>query len=213
MEEKEGGSIRRGLRNNFLTGFFIVLPITITLWILWFFVSKIIAASLTLLPTETSLFAKAFWSISIILLSIFAIIMIGVTARNVFGKKILDLTEKILHRIPVVKWVYETAKKMSHTFFSQRLKVLQKVVLLEYPHAGIYQVGFVTSTIKNGIVGKSEEPHVSVFLPTAPNPTSGFLLMLPEADVMPLDISVEDAMRFVISVGAILPNSKIIKSE
>lgn len=213
MEEKESGKVTRGLRNNFFAGIFVILPIVVTLWVLWFFVSKIIFLSLKLLPADTSLFAKAFWSIFIIILSVFVVIMIGVTARNVFGKKLLEFTEKILHRIPVVKWVYETAKKMSQIFSVQKLKILQKVVLVEYPHKGIYYVGFVTSHIKDGIVSKSEEPHVSVFLPTAPNPTSGFLFILPEKEVMPLDISVEDAMRFIISVGAILPDSKIIKSE
>ncbi len=213
MEQKVGGHITRGLRNNFITGLFIIFPIAVTLWVLWFFSSKIVLLSLKLLPANTSLFTKAFWSILIIILSIFVVIMIGITARNVFGKKLLNLTEKLIYRIPVVKWVYETVKKMSQIFLGQKLKVLQKVVLLEYPHKGIYYIGFITSTIKNGISSKSDEPHISVFLPTSPNPTSGFLLILPEKDVIPLDISVEDAMGFIISVGAILPNSKIIKSE
>lgn len=213
MEEKESVNITRGLRNNFITGFFIVFPIAITLWAIWFFTSKIVLLSLKLLPADTSLFAKAFWSIFIIILSFFAVIMIGVTARNVFGKKLLELTERLIRRIPIVKWIYETTKKMSQIFSVQKLKVLQKVVLLEYPRPGIYCVGFITSTIKRGIASKSDEPHVSVFMPTAPNPTSGFLMILPEKDVMPLDISAEDAMGFIISVGAIVPNSKIIKSE
>lgn len=213
MEEKEKVTIAKGLRNNFITGFFVILPIAVTIWITWFFTSKIISVSLKLLPAGTPLLAKAFWTVLMIILSIFVIIMIGITARNVFGRKLIELTEKIIRRIPVVKWIYETAKKMSDIFSLQKMKLLQKVVLLEYPHPGIYYIGFVTSTIKKGIKSKSDESHVSVFLPTSPNPTSGFLIILPEKDVVPLDISVEDAMGFIISVGAILPNSKIIKSE
>jgi len=213
MEEKDSGNITTGLRTNFITGFFVILPIAVTLWIFWFFASKTILISLQLLPANASLFVKAFWSILIILLSIFVVIMIGVTARNVFGRKLIDFTEKLLHRIPVVKWIYETVKKMSQIFSVHKLKVLQEVVLLEYPHEGIYYIGFITSHIKNGIASKSEEPHVSVFIPTSPNPTSGFLFMLPEKDVMPLDISVEEAMRYIISIGAILPDSKMIKNE
>jgi uncharacterized membrane protein len=213
MEEKESANITKGLRNNFITGFFVVLPIAITLWILWFFTSKIVFVSLKLLPPNTPLFTKAFWSLLIIILSIFFVIMIGVTARNVFGKKLIEFAERILQRIPIVKWIYETTKKMSQVFSLQKMKVLQKVVLVEYPHPGIYYIGFITSTIKKGIASKSDEPHVSVFLPTSPNPTSGFLLILPEKEVTLLDISVEDAMGFIISAGTIVPNSKIIKSE
>jgi uncharacterized membrane protein len=205
------GKIAREIRTDFITGFLVVLPIVITLWVVWLLVSKFIAVSLKILPAEAPLLAKALWAIFITTLSILGIIIIGIAARNVIGKKLIDLGERLIRRIPIVKWVYETVKKISETFLGQKLKVFQKVVLLEYPHEGIYYVGFVTSRIKNGIASKSDEPHVSVFIPTTPNPTSGFLIILPEKDVIPLSISIEDAMRFIISVGAILPDSKIIK--
>lgn len=208
---KINDSITREIRKNFITGLLVVLPIAITLWVIWFFISKIITFSLILLPKDILPLAKIFWSIFIIILSILGIIIIGIATRNVVGKKLIDLGERLIRRIPVAKWVYESAKKISEIFLGQKLKVFRKVVLLEYPHKGIYCVGFVTSNIKNGIASKSEESHVSVFLPTAPNPTSGFLLILPEKDIVPLDISVEDAMRLIVSVGVILPDSEIIK--
>ena len=203
--------IMRELRKNFITGFLVLLPIFITLWVIWFFISKIITFSLILFPKEIPLLAKIFWSIFIIILSILVIAIIGLAARNVIGKKLIDFGEKFIRRIPVAKWIYETAKKISRTFFGKKLKIFKEVVLIEYPREGIYCVGFVTSKLKGGIAFKNEEPHISVFLPTAPNPTGGFLMVVPQKDIVPLDISVEEAMRFIISAGAILPKSEILK--
>ena len=209
--EKMKGKIARKMRSNFITGFFVVLPTVITLWIIWFFISKIIAISLKILPANISFYAKAFWSTFIILLSILVIILIGLTARNIIGRKLLGWAEKLIHRIPVVKWVYETVKKISEIFLDQKLKIFEKVVIVEYPRKGIYSLGFVTAKIGKGIIPQETEPHVNVFIPTTPNPTSGFLIILPEKDVIPVDISIESAMRYIISIGTIPPELKNLK--
>lgn len=209
--EKLRGKIAREIRTNFITGLLVILPITVTIWLVWFLISKFVVISLKLLPADVPMVTKAIWAVLIVALTVVGVTFIGVVARNVFGKKLIAFGEKIIHRIPIVKWIYETAKKIFETFFGQKLKVFQKVVLLEYPHKGIYYIAFVTSRLKKGIKGKSDEPHVSVFIPTTPNPTSGFLIILPEKDTIPLDISTEDAMRFIISVGAIPPDSEVIR--
>jgi len=209
--EKTNSGITREIRKNFITGFLIVLPIAITLWVIWFFISKIIAFSLILLPKDIPLLAKTFWSIFIIILSIIGIIVIGITTRNVVGRKLIDLGERLIHRIPVAKWIYETVKKISETFLGQKLKIFKKVVLVEYPRKGIYSLGFMTSNVGKGIVKEGEEPHVNVFIPTTPNPTSGFLIILPEKDVVPLDIPIEEAFRYIVSVGNIPLKLKNIK--
>ena len=211
--EKIKGKIARELRANFLTGFLVVLPTAITLWFIWFLTSKFIIMSLKLLPADAPAFTKASWAIILLILTILGITLIGVAARNVVGKKLIAFGEKIIGKIPFVKWIYDTAKKISETFFGQKMRLFKKAVLLEYPHAGIYYIGFITSKLEKGIPQKNEEHHVSVFLPTAPNPTSGFVLILPEKDVMPLDLSIEEAMRFIFSVGAIPPQLKILKKK
>ena len=197
------GKMTREIRTNFITGFLVVLPVIITLWIIWFFVSKIIKFSLIFLPKDISLLPKVLWSTFIIVLSIIGIIIIGLTTRNVIGKKLLKFAERFIHRIPVVKWIYETAKKIFEPFLSgQKIKIFEKVVLVEYPRKGLYSIGFITAKVEKRIV-PSEEAYVNVFIPTAPTPMSGFLIILPEKDVIPLDIQIEEALKYFISIGTI----------
>jgi uncharacterized membrane protein len=205
------GKIVREVRTNFITGLLVILPIVITIWLVWFLISKFVIVSLKLLPADVPMVTKAIWAVLIVILTFLGVTFLGVVARNVVGKKLIAFGEKIIHKIPIVKWIYETAKKIFETFLSQKLRVFQKAVILEYPHKGIYYIGFITSRLKKGIKGKSKEPHVSVFIPTTPNPTSGFLIVLPEKDIIPMDISIEEAMRFIISVGAIPPDSDVLK--
>lgn len=201
-------SITKEMRKNFITGLLVVLPVAITLWIIWFFASKIITFSLILLPKDIHLLAKIFWSIFIIILSIIGIIIIGVITRNVIGKKLLKFAERFIHRFPVVKWIYETTKKIFEPFLSgQKIKIFEKVVLVEYPRKGLYSIGFITAKVDKGIVPEKES-YVNVFIPTAPTPMSGFLIILPEKDIIPLDIPIEEALKYFISIGTIPWNIK-----
>ena len=214
--DKPKGSIAREIRKNFITGFLVALPTFITLWVIWFFISKVITFSLIFLPKDISLFPKILWSTFIIVLSTIGIILIGVTTRNVIGKKLLKFVERIIHRIPVVKWIYETVKKIFEPFLNgHKIKIFEKVVLVEYPRKDSYCLAFVTSKVGGEIKGK--EPYVNVFVPTTPSPLSGFLIILPEKDVIPLDIPIEEAMKYIISIGTIpwhmKPELKHGKSE
>jgi uncharacterized membrane protein len=205
--------VTREIRTNFITGFLVVLPIIITLWVVWFFTSKVVKFSLILLPHDIPVLIKAFWSIFIITLSILVVILVGITTRYVIGRKLLKFADRFIQKIPVVKWVYEPLKKIAETFLSgHKTKIFEKVVLVEYPRKGIYSIGFMTGNIGKGIVS-SEESYINVFIPTAPTPMSGFLIILPEKDVIPLDIPIEEALKYFISIGTILPESKNIKSE
>ncbi len=196
------GKITREMRTNFITGFLVVLPIIITLWVIWFFISKIIKFSLIFLPKDIPLLLKASWSTFIIALSILGIIIIGLTTRNVIGKKLLKFAERFIHRIPVIKWVYETAKKIFEPFLSgHKIKIFEKVVLIEYPRKDSYAIAFVTSRVEMKI--KGEESYLNIFVPTTPSPLSGFLIILPEKDVIPLDITIEEAIKHIISIGTI----------
>ncbi|MDD5454289.1 MAG: DUF502 domain-containing protein, partial [Candidatus Ratteibacteria bacterium] len=122
-------SITREIRKNFITGLLVILPIFITLWVIWFFISKIITFSLIFLPKDIPLFPKILWSTFVIMLSIIGILFIGITTRNVIGKKLLRFAERIIHRIPVVKWVYETVKKIFEPFLNgHKIKIFEKVV-------------------------------------------------------------------------------------
>jgi len=206
--DKVERTIATEIRKNFLTGLFVVLPVFITLWVIWFFISKIITFSLIFLPKDASAFPKFLWSIFVIVLSVIGITFIGITARNVIGKKLLKFAERIIRRIPLVKWIYETAKKIFEPFLSRKkIKIFEKVVLVEYPRQGLYSIGFITAKIGKRLIA-GEEPHVNVFIPTSPTPMSGFLIIVPEKDVIPLDIRVEEAIKYFISIGTIPWNVK-----
>ncbi|HIE43406.1 MAG TPA: DUF502 domain-containing protein [Candidatus Omnitrophica bacterium] len=211
------GKIAREIRTDFITGFLVVFPIIITIWLVWFLFSKLVDFSVWILPYRLEEYlaqikvAKAFWAIFVVFVGILAITTVGIFARNVLGRKLISFGEGLIRRIPVVKWIYETVQKISQAFLGQGFRVFQKVVLFEYPRTGSYAVGFVTSRIEKGIVGKDTQPYVNIFIPTTPNPTSGFLIILPEKDTIPLNISTEEAMRFIVSVGAIPPDSGLLK--
>lgn len=211
--------IRKKLQTDFLTGLVVVLPLAVTIWVIWLLIREIIDFSVLIMPYQIERYvegikmARAILAIFVLLLGAVVITMVGSVARNVVGKKLIDLGEKLIQRIPLVKMIYNTVQKISQVFVGQKLKVFQRVVLCQYPCPDSYSVGFVTSRIEKGIPGEDNQPYLNVFVPTTPNPTSGFLLVLPEKDTIPLDISVEDAIRFIVSAGTVPPQSKIWMNE
>jgi uncharacterized membrane protein len=133
------------------------------------------------------------------------IVLIGILARNFLGRRVLRIGETILTRIPIVSRVYVALKQISQAFWGQNKTVFTGVVLLEYPRKGLYTLGFVTSPGRGEIKAKADEKLLNIFLPTTPNPTSGWFVMVPEKQVTPLQMKVEDALKMVISGGAVVP--------
>ena len=146
------------------------------------------------------------------------IFFIGLFAKNYFCKKIFSFFESLLKRIPIVKTIYLSAKQIINTFLNSNGDNFSKVVLIEYPRQGIYSIAFLTNNTIPFFSNALEKKCVNVFVPTSPNPTSGFLLVIPESDIINLDMSIEDGFNYVISAGLIVPervqsasNIKIIK--
>jgi len=194
-----------------MAGILVILPLVITYEIIKFIVVK--AKVLHFANIITGKFVEPAYSryiivgiaVLLILATIFIIlIVIGMLARNVIGKRLILFGESILARIPMVNKIYRAVQQISHAFVGK--VIFTRVVLLQYPRKGIYSIGFVTSDTKGEIGSEISKDSINVFLPTTPNPTSGYLLFVPEKDTISLSMSVEDAMKLVISGGAVTPN-------
>lgn len=220
-----------GLRNNFLAGLVVVVPIAITLWLIWTFVGWIDSWVLPFVPSAyhpdaliDRFFGDAAWfkwlfgeedvhvnirGVGVVLFLIFTVI-VGWLAKGLIGRSFLTFAESLVDRMPVVRSLYNGVKQIAVTVFAQTESKFDKACLVEYPRKGIWAIAFISTTAK-GEVDKRipvDEPLVSVFLPTTPNPTSGFLLFVPRHSVIELDMTVEDAAKLVISAGLVYPDGK-----
>ena len=186
------------LRNYFITGIVVLVPIGITLYLTTFFISissKLIPPGIN--PNNYLPFAIPGLEI---LLSVIFITLIGGLSLSFIGKKFLQLFNDLLKKIPILRTIYSAIGQMTETF-TKTDSSEKSVVLLEYPRKGIWVVGFATKENKGIIEKKVNEELVNVFVPTTPNPTSGFLLMLPKKDLIYLDVTFEQASKFIVSAG------------
>lgn len=200
------------LRSSFLTGIVVIAPVGLTVWLLWSVMGWVDSVVLPLVPS-TILPEKYIGinlrGIGLIIFFLFTII-IGWIAKGILGRSMISFAESLVERMPVVRTIYSGIKQISETVFAQSERSFEKACLIQYPRKGIWAIGFVSTEAK-GEVYKQINPNgklMSIFLPTTPNPTSGFLLFLPEEDVIELDMSVEDAAKLVISAGLVYPNGK-----
>jgi uncharacterized membrane protein len=141
-----------------------------------------------------------------VLMTVVGIFLVGMVATNFLGKKLVALGEWFLDWIPLLRTIYKSSKQFISTFFSKDADGFNKVVLVEFPRKGSYAVAFVTSKTKGEVQTKTGEDLINIFLPTTPNPTSGFYLAMPSADVISLDMTVEDAFKVIMSGGVITPD-------
>jgi len=190
------------LRNYFFTGIVVLVPIGITLYLTKFFIS----ISSKLIPIEIN--PNSYLPFSIpgleILLSVIFITIIGGLSLSFIGRKILQLVNDLFRKIPILRTIYSAIGQMTETFAPKR-KSKKSVVLIEYPRKGSWAVGFVTKENKGEISKKTNKNLVNVFVPTTPNPTSGFLLMFPKDEVIYLNMSFEEASKFIVSAGTSNP--------
>ena len=192
------------LRNYFITGIVVLVPIGITLYLTKFFIS----VSSKLIPSEinpNSYLPFLIPGLEIILAIIF-ITFIGYLSLSFIGKKILQLFNDLLKRIPILRTIYSAMGQMAEALAPKR-KSKKSVVLIEYPRKGSWAVGFATKDNKGEISKKTNQNLVNVFVPTTPNPTSGFLLMFPKDEIVYLDMSFEEASKFIVSAGTSDPKS------
>ncbi len=198
MSKNPKRSIIKTLRNYFITGTIVLIPIGITFYLSIFFV-KFVSK---LLPGKIN--PNSYLSFNIpgieILITIIIITIIGGISLSFIGKKILEYFNNVLKRIPILRTIYSAVGQLTESF-TQSKNSRKSVVLVEYPRKGIWAVGFATKDNKGEISKKTNEELVNVFIPTTPNPTSGFLLMFPKKDLIYLDMSFEEASRFIVSAG------------
>ncbi len=199
------------LKKSFLTGLILLLPIGITGLIVNFMLDYIGE------PTSRILFYwldinirnKLITSILINLISTLFVLtlitLIGLLSRYFFGKWLFKMTERVINRVPLVRSIYKSSKQIITTFGESNISAFSKTVLVPYPHPGSYAIGFLTSDTVGEIQEKTGKHVVNIFIPTTPNPTSGFLLMIPKEDVIELEMSVGDGVKMIISGGIVVP--------
>ena len=195
---KKKSSITSKLRNAFIAGIVVLVPIGFTLYLTLF----LIKISSKLIPNEIN--PNNYLPFSIpgleILLSVFFITLVGGISLSFFGKKILNLINDLFKRIPILRTIYSAIGQMTESFTSKSDNK-KSVVLIEYPKKGSWAVGFATKENKGEISKKTNKDLVNVFVPTTPNPTSGFLLMFPKDEIIYLDMTFEEASKFIVSAG------------
>ncbi len=193
------------LRRHFLTGLLAVSPLAITSWILWrtyLLVSGVMRPWLQRIPSLTETYPDFFLTVIGAGVVFCLIVLIGLLTRNVIGGAFFRMLDRFFTGIPVVKSVFSAIKQIAAVFLQDRRTAFQKVVLFSYPRPGMYSLGFTTHEDTRADV-------VSVFLPTTPNPTSGYMLLVPRDQVRELPLSVEEAIKLVVSGGAIMTSAQV----
>jgi len=196
------------MKKYFITGLLIWVPLVITLWVLDFLISTM-DQSLRLLPPEwrpEALFGYHIPGLGVIL-TLVVVFLTGLFTANILGQRLVKFWEWLLSRIPVVKSIYSGVKQVSDTLFSGQGQAFRKVLLVQYPREGSWIIAFQTGQPGGDVANHLKGEYVSVYVPTTPNPTSGFFLMIPKSDVIELDMSVDEALKYIISMGVAAPDN------
>ena len=215
------------LRRNFLTGLVVVLPIGLTIWLIWTVVGWIDGWVLPLVPAAyqpepllnrllgTTDPASPDWiafnvrGAGVVVFLVFTVVA-GWIAKGLIGRSFLRWAEHLVDRMPVVRSIYSGLKQIAETVFAQSQNSFEKACLLEYPRRGLWAIGFVSTAARGEVAARSSagDPLFGVFVPTTPNPTSGFLLFVPKSEIIELDMGIEDAAKLIISAGLVYPGAK-----
>ncbi len=201
-----------GLRASFLTGIVVIAPVGLTIWLIWTVIGWIDGFVLPLVPHNLrpeQYIGINLRGVGLIFFLVFTV-FVGWVAKGLIGRSLIRTAEGLVDRMPVVRSIYSGIKQISETVFAQADRSFEKACLIQYPRKGIWAIGFISTVARGEVSDRAETGGrlMSVFVPTTPNPTSGFLLFFPEEDVIELDMSVEDAAKLVISAGLVYPNSK-----
>ena len=202
------------MKKILITGLLIWIPLAITIWVLELIVSTM-DQSLLLLPPQFQPQALLGYQIPGLgaLLTVVVVFVTGALASNILGQRLVLFWEKVLGRIPVVKTIYSSVKQVSDTLFAPGGQAFSKALLVQYPRKDSWTIAFLTGTPGREVAKHLQGEYVSVYVPTTPNPTSGFFLMMRWADVIELDMSVDEALKYVISMGVVPPEHPGLKVE
>ena len=198
--------MKKSLKRYFITGLLIVVPLSLTIYV-FTLVVRLMDSFLLLLPPQYR--PEAYLPFTVpglgLVITVLAIFLIGVVGANFFGRKLVGIGEAILERIPILRAIYKASKQFLETFFAKDGDGFRRVILFEYPRKGLYTLAFVTGKCRGELGKNVPEDALNIFVPTTPNPTSGFYLMVPEKDVTPLSLSVEDAFKVIMTAGMVIP--------
>ena len=197
------------MKKYLITGLLIWVPLVITVWVLSFLVGTL-DQTLLLLPYGWQ--PRAWLGFNIpglgVLLTLVVVLLTGMFGANIIGQRLVRVWEGLLNRIPVVKSLYSSVKQVSDTLFSSSGQAFRKALLVQYPRQGSWTIAFLTGQPGGDVANYLTGEYVSVYVPTTPNPTSGFFLMMPRADVIELDMNVDEALKYIISMGVVPPENR-----
>ena len=195
------------LRTYFLTGIVVSAPVGITIWLIWLFVAFVDGTVVPLIPESynpSDVLGVSVPGIGVVVV-LLVVTMIGFLVTNFFGRFMVKVGENMVSRVPVVRTIYGVLKQIFDAVLAQSEGAFREVVLIEYPRKGIWVIGFITSSTQGEVQRVTPDVMVNVFLPTTPNPTSGFLLFVPRKDCINLHMTVEEGVKLVISGGIVSP--------
>jgi len=204
----------RTFRNYLIAGLLIWIPIMVTVWVLRF-VARILDQSLLLLPPPwrpEALVGHYIPGLGVIL-SLLLLFFTGMLVRNLFGRQMVHGAESLVRRIPVIGAVYSGAKTFSETVLTDQGRSFKQVVMVEFPRKGIYSIGFITSHELEEAQAKTEQVVTCVFVPTTPNPTTGFIVLVPKDEVVAMDMTVDEAFKMLLTLGVVVPKWKSKPAE
>lgn len=207
--------LKQDLKNDLIAGLLVVIPLATTIW-LTVTIATWVVDFLTQIPKQLNPF-DGMNPIVVDLLNLavgltvplLSILLIGLMARNIGGRWLLDVGEQLLQAIPLAGAVYKTLKQLLETLLKDTNGKFRRVILVEYPRKGVWAIGFVTGALSNEIQSQINRPMLSVFIPTTPNPTTGWYAIVPEEEVINLKMPIEDAFKIIISGGIVAPNTAI----
>ncbi len=193
----------RWLKTYLLTGLLIWVPVVITIWVLGIVVNTLEGVVPAFLSPQ-ALFGFDLPGFRVLLV-LLVLLVTGMLGANFLGKRLFSLSEKILGRIPLVRSIYHSVKQVSDTLLAPNGQAFRQAVMIRYPHQGSWSIAFLTGAPTGEIAAHLAGDFVSVYVPTTPNPTSGFFLLMPRAEVIPLNMSVDTALKYIVSMGVVSP--------
>ena len=193
----------RAFKTYFITGLLVWAPVVITVWVLSVLVNTLESVVPSFLSPQ-ALFGRDIPGFRVVVVLV-VLFVTGILAANFLGRSILRFWEAVLGRIPLVRSIYTSVKQVSDTLLAPNGQAFRQAVMVEYPRAGCWSIGFLTGTSGGEVAEYLSGEPVSVFVPTTPNPTAGFLLIVPRSDIKPLNMSVDAALKYIVSMGVVAP--------
>ncbi|EGF06826.1 transmembrane protein [Neisseria bacilliformis ATCC BAA-1200] len=214
--EKEKTTVGKALKKYLLTGVLVWMPIAVTVWVIGYIISATDRLA-ALIPAQWQ--PERYLGFNIpgtgFIVAVIVLFLTGVFAANVLGRKILEGWDSLLGRIPVVKSIYSSVKKVSESLLSDNSRSFKTPVLVPFPQRNIWTIGFVSGSLPDNIAAVLPDaaPRIPVYVPTTPNPTGGYYILVKQSDIRELDMSVDEALKYVISLGMVLPDDAPAKTQ